>query len=233
MYLKSGDKKTIELKIIVEAIQEKNFEPDYSLDNPWKDNIPTESVNNLYNIVDYSKVSICYENNTDRDIDVPNDFMERAKSIMPGDIYRESIKLKNFEKKNAKYYMSIKTNETNQKKLELLKNIKLAIRNKKGESIYEGSLISEGKILIGKYNIDEGDELDFTISFPTNLGNEFENLNPDLFLIFSAEYEMSDAEESSIKTGDTIDYSTIMFMVSSICFIVACILYYKENKRNI
>jgi hypothetical protein len=24
-----------------------------------------------------------------------------------------------------------------------------------------------------------------------------------------------------------------MFMVSSICFIVACILYYKENKRNI
>lgn len=231
MCLNSGVDKKIELKIIAEAIQKKNFEPDYTLDNPWKDNIPAESVNNLYNIFDYSKVSINYENNTDKDIEVQNSFMKKMKSSMPGDSYVETIKIKNYDKENAKYYMLIGTNDMNIKNIELLKNIKLTIKNQKGNIIYDGSLLSDGKILIGKYNINESDKLDFTISFPTSLGNGFENLNPDMFIIFSAEYDNKDAENGSIKTGDKIDYAMMTFFVSSICLITVCVLYYKEKNK--
>lgn len=248
-----GSDKVIELKIMAEAIQEKNFEPDYTLDNPWKDNIPTKSINDLYNIVDYSKISIGYENNTDKDIDVPNDFMERVKSSMPGDSYIETITLKDSDKKNANYYMSIGTDETDQKNINLLKRIKLTITNQNGDTLYDGSLIGDGKILIGKYNIDESDKLDFKISFPTELGNEFENLNPDWFIKFSAEYDKDESEDDShgntddntnddkdsndskknMKTGDKIDNSVVVFIISSICFIIVCVLYNKENKKII
>lgn len=223
------DGKVFNLEIVAEAIQEKNFEPDYSSDKPWKDNVPTVSVNNLYNITDYSKISIGYEDNTNEDIKVPSGFFAEVKSAMPGDTYADSITLSNSNKSKAKYYMTIGTNNDNQKDINLLKNIKLIITNSKGETIYDGSLIGEGKILLGEYDINDKDKFDFKISFPAELGNEFENLNPNLFLIFSAEYENAEETNKSIKTGDKIDLSIVLFIISSICFIFVCFKYYKER----
>ena len=151
---------------------------------------------------------------------------------MPGDTYTDSIELVNSNKKNAKYYLTIGTNEQGQKEIELLKRVKLTITNKNGDVLYDGGLIREEKILLGEYDINDRDKFDFKISFPTNLGNEFENLNPDLFLIFSADTKEENADKHSdtIKTGDRIDYLIVIFAISTIGFIVACILYYKEKK---
>ena len=59
----------IELVITAEAIQDRNFEPDYSLSDPWKNVQPEATINNTYEIdEENSKVMINYEDETEKDI---------------------------------------------------------------------------------------------------------------------------------------------------------------------
>ena len=272
-YSRVSDKK-IKLEIIAEAIQGKNFVPDYTLSDPWKGNIPTKSVNDLYDITNYAKISISYEDNTESDIKVNSNFLGSLKSSMPGDSYVDSIELKNLNKKNAKYRLNISSNETNQNKINLLKKIKLTITKQSGGTVYNGSLIFNEKILLGTYDVNGEDRFIFRVVFSSELGNEFENLNPDLILRFSAEYDkptpdpgpspdepddsiapydrLPDAGEKTKprrrswwgyddtiapydrlpQTFDKIGYSIILFITSSIGFIVVCFIYYKNNKKT-
>ena len=86
----------IKIVIDIEALQIKNFSPDYTLEDPWKGIEPTKNIKSAYDInVDDSKLIIKYENETDEDIDVPNNFLENTKEILPGDSSTEIIQINN------------------------------------------------------------------------------------------------------------------------------------------
>ena len=223
----------IKLEIIAEAIQDRNFKPDYTLADPWKNVKPSKSVNSTYEINDEnSKVVINYEDNTDKDISVSNNFFERARKMVPGDSFTDSIKIKNTNKKKTKYYMEFNTDKNDIKEINLLSQIQLIITKTDGQVVYDGKLLSEDKILLGEYKSGEVDELYFKVSVPEELDNQFENLNPRLLLVFSAEYDTKENTYKNPQTGDSIDVAITIFFISAIGLVVVMLLAYKEKKKE-
>ena len=223
----------IKLEIIAEAIQERNFQPDYTLADPWKNVKPSKSVNSTYEINgENSKVVINYEDNTDKDISVSNNFFERARKIVPGDSFTDSIKIKNTNKEKTKYYLKFNTDRNDIKEINLLSQIQLIITKKNGQVVYNGKLLSEDKILLGEYKLGEIDELYFKVSVPEELDNQFENLNPRLLLVFSAEYDTKENADRNPQTGDSIDVAITIFFISAIGLVIVMLLAYKEKKKE-
>lgn len=253
--ISNEDNSEIPLEIIAEAVQEKNFIPDYSKENPWGDIIPEKRIDNTVNIntnKENSKITIKYESSIDSNINVPNDFLENISKVMPGDSFKEYVEINN-DKKNAKYYMQIVVDEKYLIEKDLLSKIKLQIINKNGQVILDGNIGNTGRVLLGNYNINENDRFEFNISVPSDIGNEYTTLNPVLDIVFSAEYDdipngqpnsgSVSQNENSIskyvqnlltnpKTGDKIDWAITMFFISSICLIITIILGYREKKKE-
>lgn len=253
----------IKLEITAEAVQEKNFEPDFSKEDPWQGIVPTQSINTKYDLdTNENYMIIKYEDGADEDINVPNNFFEGMKNLMPGDSYTSSVEIKNNNKKDAKYYFKLSINEENENYQELLNNTDLIISSKNGQVLYNGKMINDKKILLGEYNIGQEDKLDFKISVPKELENKYANLGSTLNLIFSAEYEKENTENNnaensdntdntveneskkdnnnskanenklSPKTGDKINVAITVFVISCIGLVIVSFLDYRE-KRNI
>ena len=245
----------IPLEIIAEAVQEKNFKPDYSKEDPWGGIKPEKRIDNNINIntnKEKSKITIKYENSTDSNINVPNNFLENISKVMPGDSFKEYVEINN-DKKNAKYYMQIIIDEKYLLEKELLSKIKLYITNKHGQVIFDGNIENTGRVLIGDYNLTEDDKLEFDVIVPDDIGNEYTTLNPILDIVFSAEYDDMPNEQQNSgsitqnenninnyiqnlltnpKTGDKIDWAITMFFASSIGLIITIILGYREKKKE-
>ena len=222
----------IKLQVIAEAIQEKNFQPDYALADPWKNVQPSKTVNSTYEIDDKSNVTINYENNTDKDISVSDNFFERARKIVPGDNFTDSIKIKNTNKEKVGYYLSLNVDKKDSKDKDLLNQIQLIITNKNGKVVYKGKLLKEDKLLLGEYKLGEEDELYFNVIVPEDLNNEYENLGPKLLLVFSADYK---AKEDTIIlpiTGDPITLAITIFCISTIGLVTVVLLAYRERKKE-
>lgn len=226
----------IKIEIIAQAIQDKNFQPDYNSADPWKGVKPEKTINDSYDISDGThKVTICYENNTDKYIDIPNSFIGNFNNLVPGDSYSDSISINNTKKSTAKYFLRFNTNQNSYNDILLLDNINLKIINSKGNVIYSGSLNCKDKITLGEYKPNDKDSLKFIIEVPANLNNKFENLNPNLELIFSAEYDGKNDDSGTDKgpqTGDSINVTIIVFFISTIGLIVVMILNYIVQRKN-
>lgn len=240
--------KKIKLIITAEAIQEKIFVPDYTKNNPWYNITAEKIINTKYDInPNGSKkdIIINYENKTNDDIEISNDFLSGMAKIMPGDIYTSSIKLSNSSKNNAEYYFKISLDNAidNENLQSLLNELKLILTNQFDEIIYNGKLGSENKISLGKYNIGQNDKINFKILVPNELSNKYTNLYPNIFCTFSVDYDKEDQKfnnskiENSIsnispQTGDKISKSMAIFFISAISLIILIILDYLEIKKE-
>ncbi len=241
---------TIVLKITAEAIQYKNFEPDYTLADPWKNITPTKSTSASYDINPNNinnTIVIKYENETEKDITVPDSIFKDVKIVMPGDSFNEKIQLKNNGNKTKKYFVNLDYTKTERMDQNLLNNIDLIIKNKSGNTIYTGKIINAGKVLLGEYDPNNQDEFTFYISVPSELDNKYELLNPELVWIFSTEYDEegeqqqeepddtqgNKQEKGQPKTGDQIDLAFTIFFISSIGLVITIILSYIEKRKNI
>lgn len=222
----------LKIEIIAEALQVKNFTPDYSLEDPWKGVEPTQNVRNEYSvdIDDDSKLIIRYENGTENDVDVPSDFLERTRRLLPGDSFIENIQINNKDKKNAKYYMRIDIAENDEDTRKLLSQIDLIIRSG-DEIIYKGKFSDVDKTLLASLDKGGKKNLQFEVSAPIELSNEYTNIVPKFSITFFAEFE---AEKIPLnpKTGDDITISFLTFLLSSIGLVIIIILGARERKRQ-
>lgn len=226
-----ADNKKLRIEIIAEALQIKNFNPDYSMEDPWKGVKPTKNVRNTYDIdINDSELVIKYENGTENDIGVPSNFLEKTRRLLPGDSFIEDIQISNKDKKNAKYYMKIDIAENDEETRKLLSQIDLIIRSG-DEIIYKGKFFNEEKILLAMLNKGEKKDIQFEVSAPIELSNEYTNIVPKFSITFFAEFE---AEKIPLnpKTGDDITISFLTFLLSSIGLVIIIILGARERKRQ-
>lgn len=229
------DEKRIKIKIIAQAIQERNFEPDYSLGDPWKGITPTESIDISHDIERELEIDINYEDGIRNDFIVPANFFENLKKSMPGDSFTNSLEIKNSNKNSVKYFLRFTTDGLIDKDIELLSKMNLTILNQAGQVLYNGKLLQTDNILLGEYKLNQTDKLTFNVSVPMDLGNEYILLNPKASLVFSAEYKEKDIIKRKSKnpeTGDTIDWAITIFLISSIGFVTVLLLDFNE-RRNI
>ena len=231
----STNDKNINIEILCETVQEKNFMPNYEEADPWKSVTPQKNINSEYNIDtgNNSNITIKYQNGANNDVIVPDNLFDDIKSLMPGNSYNSNIEIKNTNKNNVDYYLIFsieKDAENYEKKSQLLSKLNLTITNKDGKTVYNGKMTENNKILLGTYKINENDVLNLKISVPNELENTYASLNPQLTMLFSAGYDAND--NTNPETGDKINIAMTIFLISSIGLIVVMILNYKEKKKN-
>lgn len=229
--------KKIVIQINAEAIQARNFNPDFQAEDPWKGMEIEKCIEDSYEIgvePENDRSTVIYENDTQDYVKVEQTIFSKLKSAVPGDTKTEKIGLIGKEKnKNTKYYLTIREKENTTEELELLNNIQLTI-TREGEVLYQGNILGCSKVLLGEYKAGEKGQVVMSMYIPETLQNKYSLLNPTLEYIFSSE----DEPKSSVlpinpKTGDfKIDIHLTIFFLSTICFIYTLLLTYKEKNKN-
>ena len=224
---KITNSKRLKFEIIAEAVQEKSFVPDYGESDSWQGLVPEQVINSKYDldINDNSNIVVEFQNETNQDIELLSDFFSNMKNILPGDKYTGCVKIRNTNKKDARYYLALKFGNVGEPGL--LLPVKLLIKNQDGQVIYNGYIENGKKVFLGQYAMGEETRLDMEITFPKESENEYEYIDSKLEFIFSSDYN-----KVNPQTGDSIKVAITIFLFSAIGLVIVMLLEHRV-RRNI
>lgn len=234
--------KYVQVNITAEAIQANNFKPNFDSESPWYDIVTQKATEDSYK-VDKIQLStnakIEYENNAQKYIEVPENFLGQLGHLVPGDVVEQEIKLNNTTSDDVEYYVTVKKPaDLSDIQSKLLKNLKLnvSVANK---TIYEGNLYDVEKVSLGKYLKNQTAMAKFSVKVPDDLGNEYSAINTSINWLFSVngkEIEVVKEEPKVIpspQTGDTkVQIALTVFMISAIGLVVVLFVERKIRKSK-
>lgn len=218
----SGDKLVVH--IIVEAVQAKNF------DGNWDEVDIKKTIDKSYSMDSEGNSEIIYENNADKYIDIGDGFFNNLGGLLPGDSISDQITIDNNSSNRIKYYLSVDTKNLTQEEIDLLENVNITINNSKNRELYKGKLLQINNMLLGTYNSESNEVINFTISIPSNLDNEYSKIATKIIWIFSVNEENNSLNP---QTWDLrFDLSMTLFMFSAVGLLIVMI-FEKKGKENI
>lgn len=199
----------LHLAINVDAIQSKNFVPDFAADSPWGTvTIVKSKSNGDYTIASYQNIErqtlkVEYQGESGSLITNENDFFVNFPVLMPGDEYSDSAVLENDGEKDMDLYFCTEILEESPLLDEIMLEITVAV---KGESrkVYQGNIraeeLSSGQILCVLPPGSTGN-LGFRISVPEEMDNRYADLESCVKWVFTTE-EKKTVPTITPKTGD-------------------------------
>lgn len=228
------ENRSITYKIDVEAVQSRNFSPDFTSNSPWGavEVIKFEKEGNIkvMEAVDTQTLKVEWLGDTKNLIATPDDFFTNFPAVLPGDTYSDSIVLLNDSDNPVKIYFRSEAD----RKDDILDKIQLVITSEIGgrsETVYEGSLRRNAEnLLLGTISPDTEGMLTFTISVPSELDNDYALIDSYVNWYFSTE-EISDDAITSVQTGDHINTS-IWIAVSAFSLAVTVIVILLRKKTG-
>ena len=215
------------ITIDIDAIQSKNFAPDFNSDNPWHSVEVEKNTNNeKYEVQSLEKelkqFEIQYDKESKKLIKNEEDFFLNIPVLFPGDKYDDTLYLVNESKNKIKLYF-----HTYSESSDLLNKINLTIILKDGEEekeIYKGSLNSKElseEFLLTEISGGKKQELLYKIDVPAELGNDYTLLEDDVYWFFSVE----EIEEGfrEVGSGDSMkaEIALSVMIISGISLIIA------------
>ena len=239
-YSQENEDKKFYIDIDADAIQSKNFEPQFNLAQPWGSvEILACGKEGQYDVSSFKQsdnqsFSITYQGDVKKLAKNADDFFANFPYLMPGDAYSDTLELENDSNKDIKlYFRSQATDET-----DLLDKIQLKITTKiNGETkvFYEGSLraaeLNENSVL-GMLPANATGKFDFEIYVPHELNNEYTITSSFVKWIFSTE-EIDEPDTDNPKTGDD---SNVMLWFSllglSVSGLLLMLTIKKKEKEN-
>lgn len=218
-----AENKNVVVKLVAEAIQSKNFTQDYSSTNPWNNVVITERVERSYSSSQDGSSVIVYENGADNYLTIRNGFFDTLGNLLPGDSLSEDIDIDNKSDDEIGLYFATKFDGLTDEERLLLQSIKLNIKDKDNNILYDGVLLSEKKLL-KSYGIGQKDKLKVTVTLPNNLDNRFSTLVTKLIWSFTCD-KFENGVPVNPNTGENqLNMSIKVFIFSSIALIVVLIL---------
>ena len=214
--------KRVIVRIVVEAVQSKNFSGN------WEDVTIKKSVDRSYDINYDGESSVIYDGNAYNHITLDEEFFDKLGNMIPGDSVSETINLLNRSDLKCKYYLSIDYDSLTPIELALLKKIRVVVTNQSGEVIIDSNLGELNKHELGIYSHGEGDIFKIEVSLPTDTDNDYSKLFAKITWRFSYDI-INNHIEPVPQTGDSIDISITVFLISVIGFIVVLFLWKKET----
>lgn len=169
----------------VDAVQEANFTPDFSSDDPWFGTVIEECVHSKPNIttaINNQAFQVVYENGADGLVKVGDDFFSNWASLMPGDVVSDSVAIGN----HYSHQMAILFRTETIADDTLLNKVHMTIKN--GDTVlYDGSMNGEitKEIRLGFIKQNETMNLNYTVSIPAELKNEYALASTKTKWIFS------------------------------------------------
>lgn len=233
-----------QLKIQLEAIQSKNFTPNFMRSSPWGNvEIIECQKEGMYYMAEMQTLekqtfTVRYEGDTNQLIKNADDFFSNFPVMLPGDCYADSIEFFNDGKKRIPLYFRTSNMEKNDKNCEdLLEKIHLKITkfvDGKSEIIYDGAIhakeLNQG-VELCKLNPLEKGELLYEIETPSELNNCYSLMEEKVVWVFSTEY----IEDEPVPTGDSENFLAFKMVIVGIsCVVIYHIIgnYRKGAKRN-
>lgn len=217
--------KDVNVNVIVEAIQAKNF------DGNWEGIEIKKSVNRSYDVDASGESTVIYENNAQEYLTLNDGFFDNIAGLLPGDIVSEDVKILNSSDNKIEYYLSVESNDLTDEEKNLLERIILTVKNGNGEVIKEVSLLDAKDILLGEYDALEEENLVLGVSLPVELDNDFSKILTKITWKFSLNVTEERTPVNPI-TGDwKFDVSMTVFLLSAIGFLVVLFLEKKETEN--
>lgn len=231
------EEQRLNLDVSVDAIQSRNFNPNFDNGNPWGDVEILERKQGDYEMSqfkmneDSNVFTVEYKGASEGLVINKDDFFSDFTTMMPGDVLEHDIELKNTGDNKIDLYFNTETVDDS----ELLDAIQLQI-SVDGKEIYNGSINAEelnDKIKLGNY----GDgKMSFKVTVPAELNNHYSLLDSKVKWVFSADEKESEGGISQVldkinpvQTGDpTIIAGWIVLLVGSA---VACGVIVKKRRK--
>ena len=206
----------IVIHIVVEAIQAKNFDGD------WEGIEIQESVDRTYDIDYDGESSIIYEDDVHRHITLDDHFFDNLGNLLPGDSLSEDVQILNKSNSKNEYFLSIDYHDLSDTEKNLLRRMKLTIKNHAGEILVSSNLEDKHKHSLGVLSPGKGDKITITLSLPIDIDNEYSKLFTKIIWKFS--YDVLDHHENIPINPNTwdlkFDLSITVFILSTIGFLV-------------
>ena len=189
----SGD--VFYIDIDADAIQSKNFEPDFESANPWGNiEILECEKEGQYDISTFKPsddraFEIVYLGDVDKLVKNEDDFFVNFPYLMPGDTYSDSVVLENDSDDDITMYFHTEAIDDS----ELLEKIQLKITtviDGKTVVVYEGPLQAEdlqSDIALGVIPAGDSGEFKFEINVPAELNNKYTIMSSEVKWVFYTE----------------------------------------------
>lgn len=191
------------IDIDVDAIQSKNFEPDFELANPWGNvDILECDKEGQYDVStfkpsDSKSFEIVYEGEVSELIKNEDDFFTNFPYLMPGDEYKDFVVFENESDDDIIIYFNTESVDDS----ELLDKIQLKITTAidgKTVLVYEGSLRADDlneKIALGMLPAGATGKFDFEIVVPPELNNKYTIMSSEVKWVFSTELKDAPSDD--------------------------------------
>ncbi len=199
----SKEQEQSEIKVIVQvdAVQEKNFTPNFSKDTPWGGLSVQKCIHeneydlNTFKVETKKSLTVQYEKEAKKIIAAPRDFFAQFGTLMPGDTQKGVVKIKNEGKNPITIFFKTEGVEESQ----LLEKIQLTITNRadvkeEGKVLYDGNLRSrelENYFSLGRYEPSYEGEFVFQLKLPEELDNTYSLEKRKVKWYFMAEETLS------------------------------------------
>lgn len=203
--------KTFTLRINVDAIQSKNFSPDWNDRSPWGKVEIQDCIREGYDIATFKQAEnqsmrVEYQGSSKKLFSNPDDFFRNFPVMMPGDTYNESAGLVNNSKTPIKLYFRSEVTD----KSPLLDEINIKIYSTidgNRKMIYKGPLVNSqitDNILLGTIPANATGTLEYKLDVPKELDNQYTILASYVKWIFSTEPIVAGKSGNErVQTGDS------------------------------
>lgn len=225
------EKDEITVKVVVDAVQSRNFQPDFDSNAPWGDiaiqDVADDEKNQLLRVVVPQKGYCQVILEGDKIVTVPESFFSDFGTIVPGDIMKGEIEINNHCDRTEALYWKIDSEGNN-----LLDHVELKIEKENGDVLYEGLFrnFADGQYnLLEKYQTKQKGSLVFSLRLPEELDNTYRLLNSKMIWTFKA---ISEEQESTfsetkinrpVKTGESnhmILFGMLLFSIISFSIVL-------------
>lgn len=187
----------------VEAVQETNFTPDFTKDDPWFGTVIESCVHTTYDITTETgdtPFSVVFENGAEGLVKIGNDFFSNWPSLMPGDTVTDTVKIGNNYSRPMTIFFRTDTIADD----DLISKVHLTIKN--GDKVlYDGAMNGEitNEVSLGSIKQGEVRELIYTVSIPASLTNEFALAKTSTKWIFYCSHENNRSGSSTSSGNNT------------------------------
>ena len=176
-------------------------------------------------------VSASADSSNIREIDImttPEKVFFDLRNIKPGDWSTKTIKIINSGRQDFSYSVSAERNIGSKK---LYQSLQLVINDKNNNEIYRGSLGDFSKLDGRQLMSNESEELEFTIKFPEEHGNEYQGLTTEVDLKFYAEGTLGEVLPSDgPKLPATATNQFNLFMIGLVLLTGGILLFLAKKK---
>lgn len=227
----TSPEETFSLSLAAEAIQERNFTPDFTLDDPWHG-----AVIEAYDAQDYKpgtagndRFQVVYEGSSDGIIDLGEDFFSNWENLMPGDTVSGEAEIKNGMNLPVQLFFSTDTEYPDDTVRDFLSQVHLKITHG-NKTVFDDTLDKDlDEILLQEYQPGESAVLSYTLSLPGDLDNKYAELAFETQWKFRSRIVYPE-EPEIIKTGDLV--SLFRRFGIAILFGVAALSFYLYERRS-